>query len=206
MKKAICYIVGSGKFPKKRFKPEKGSLIIAADGGYDSLKKVGYIPDIIVGDMDSIKKIPKNIPRLVFPERKNDTDISLCIKLAERLGYIKTVLLGISGNRHDHFLGTIQLMARYSEKGMHIRAILNRYDIYAITSEVLALPKLERGKMFSVICPYDRAQGVSLLGLSYEIYNATLTNRFPLGISNEGIGKTPKICVKKGTVLVFVER
>jgi len=77
MKKSVCYIVGSGKFPKKRFKPEKGSLILAADGGYDSLKKAGYVPDIIVGDMDSIKKIPKNIPRLVFPKRKNDTDISL---------------------------------------------------------------------------------------------------------------------------------
>lgn len=205
MKKSVCYIVGSGKFPKKRFKPEKGSLILAADGGYDSLKKAGYVPDIIVGDMDSIKKIPKNIPRLVFPKRKNDTDISLCIKLAERLNYKKIVLLGISGSRHDHFIANLQLMARYSEKGMHIRAMLKKCDIYAITNGVLALPKLEKGKILSVICPYDIAHGVSLLGLSYELKSATLTNRFPLGISNEGIGKSPKICVKKGTILVFVE-
>lgn len=58
MKKSVCYIVGSGKFPKKRFKPGKGSLLLAADGGYDNLKKARYVPDIIVGDMDSIKKNP----------------------------------------------------------------------------------------------------------------------------------------------------
>ena len=55
----ICYIVGAGDFDCG-FEPKENDLVIAADGGYDNLKKFDIRCDLLLGDLDSIKEIPTN--------------------------------------------------------------------------------------------------------------------------------------------------
>ena len=54
----------------------------------------------------------------------------------------------------------------------------------------------------SVIAHSERAEGVWLKGLKYELQDAVLTNSYPLGVSNELIGKEASISVKNGTLLI----
>ena len=58
----------------------------------------------------------------------------------------------------------------------------------------------------SVFSHTERAEGVYLRGLKYGLEDAVLTNNYPLGISNELIGKESCISVRKGTLLVFMPR
>ena len=49
----------------------------------------------------------------------------------------------------------------------------------------------------------ERAQGVTLKGLKYELTDALITNSFPVGVSNEFIGKEAEITVRDGTLLIL---
>lgn len=204
MTKRECIIAGAGEWPKN-FKIKKGSFIIAADGGYDALRKNGIRPHLLLGDMDSISAIPENIAVARFPMRKDDTDISLAIKLCAKWGFKNIALVGITGSRYDQFAATLQLMARNAKKGVNIRAELPGQRVYALHNGTLILNKLKKNKVLSVLAPYDIAHGVSIKNCSYELNNAVLSNEFPLGVSNLGIGKSPVISINNGTLLIFVE-
>ena len=55
----ICYIVGAGDFFGD-FTPSSDELVIAADGGYDTLVEMEKTCSLFVGDMDSLKEYPSS--------------------------------------------------------------------------------------------------------------------------------------------------
>ncbi|MBR2432244.1 MAG: thiamine diphosphokinase, partial [Clostridia bacterium] len=71
-----CYIVGAGEFYGE-FTPDSDDLVIAADGGYDSLLNRGIRPDVLIGDLDSIKEMPNGIELIRHPVKKDETDMHL---------------------------------------------------------------------------------------------------------------------------------
>ena len=50
----------------------------------------------------------------------------------------------------------------------------------------------------------DKSKGVTIKNLKYSLDNAELTNSFPLGISNEFLGKKSSITVKDGMLLLVL--
>ena len=95
----ICYIVGAGDFYGHITKCD-GDIIIAADGGYDSLVRHGYTPDVLIGDFDSISSdIPVGIRTVTHPKEKDETDMFLAYYEGARLGYTEFVMLGATGGR-----------------------------------------------------------------------------------------------------------
>ena len=66
----------------------------------------------------------------------------------------------------------------------------------------------EKGKkgFFSLFSLGDRAEGVTIRNMKYLLDEAVVTNAFPVGVSNEFIGKAGSVTVKNGTLLVILER
>ena len=54
----------------------------------------------------------------------------------------------------------------------------------------------------SVFAFSDECLGVTLKGLKYTLDNATLSSRFPLGVSNEFTGTDSLVKVSQGTLIV----
>ncbi len=68
----------------------------------------------------------------------------------------------------------------------------------------LTLPDRPGGTLVSVFCHGDRAEGVTLTGLSYPLDGADLTGDFPLGVSNRRLeGQPATVSVRRGTLLIF---
>ena len=113
---ATCYIVGAGDFTARGFAPGPGDLILAADGGYRALYRLGTTPDLLLGDFDSLgdAPLPPNLPVLRFPARKDDTDTGLALRHGLMLGFRDFALYGCAGGRTDHLLANFQSMARVS--------------------------------------------------------------------------------------------
>ena len=95
----------------------------------------------------------------------------------------------------------MQLLAELSQSGKRGFLFGKDYIITAVTNGMLELPALASG-FVSVFSHSDRAEGVCIEGLKYELQEALLTNSFPLGVSNEFIGKKGKISVASRTLWI----
>ncbi len=130
-----CYIVGAGDFTPRGFAPVPGDLVLAADGGYRALYSLGYTPDLLLGDFDSLGDLPlpPDLPVLRFPARKDDTDTGLALRHGLDRGFRDFALYGCAGGRVDHLLANLQSMARVSRLGAAIRLAAPEYDAWALT-------------------------------------------------------------------------
>lgn len=81
----------------------KASYVIAADSGAVSLEAAGLLPDILVGDMDSIPAAvlaameEAGVPLRQVPARKDFTDLELALDVARERGTTNLVLCGVTG-------------------------------------------------------------------------------------------------------------
>lgn len=200
--KGICYIVGSGDFTARDLKPCQNDFVIAADGGYLHLEKAGIKPDLLVGDFDSLPFVPENIDFLRFPAEKDDTDMGLAIRKGADLGYRHFALYAGSGSRSDHFFANLQLLARCAEAGMSIKMVCPNFNVHALSKGEITLNR-EKGTVFSVFSASDRSGGLSIENAKYTLNRASIDNRFPLGVSNEFLGKEVRISVGEGVILIF---
>ena len=81
-----CFIFAAGTFYGLRERPAAGDLVIAADAGYLNCKKGGIVPDLLLGDFDSME-VPDGAEHLVrLPVEKDDTDTLAAIRVALERG------------------------------------------------------------------------------------------------------------------------
>jgi len=204
MNQATAYIVGAGEVCFTGFHPGPRDLVIAADGGYDALDQAGIRPHLLLGDMDSIRALPMDIPRLRFPVKKDETDMALAIQVAQQRGFRRFKLYGALGGRLDHTLANLQLLGSLARQGMQARMVDRRAVFFAVSNGSLVLPPLRQGTTVSVFAWGGDAAGVTLKGLAFPLYNAQLKAFMPLGVSNVARGMPVRISVASGVLLVTV--
>ena len=201
----ICYIVGAGEDCGLDFVPQAEDLVIAADGGYRTLKDAGISPQVVIGDFDSLGAAPQGEQVILLPTVKDVTDTWAAIEYAIGQEYEIFYLYGCTGGRVEHTLANIQTAAALACQRKQCLIFSKTQVITAISSETVCFSKHCTG-FLSVFAHTDTCEGVTLEGLKYELKEATLTNGFPLGVSNEFIGKEATITIGSGTAVLVYDR
>jgi len=196
-----CYIIAASEVSKIEIKKDGSDLLIAADGGYESVLKNGLSPDIVLGDFDSLGFVPKGNNVVCLPAKKDDTDTLAAVRIGLNKGFKCFYIYGGLGGRLDHTLANIQTLSFISENGGRGYLIGDDEVVTVIKNSVLSLDKRADGTV-SVFAYGGKAEGVSINGLSYELSDAELESSFPLGVSNEFVGKEAEISVKNGQLLI----
>ena len=197
-----CVILCAGAIGGGILPLEQDDLLIAADGGYTHTEQLGLAPHIVLGDFDSLGYVPEGAQ--VHPKEKDDTDAMLAVKLGLSKGYKEFYIYGgMDGPRVDHTMANFQLLHYLSEHGAKGYLIGVRQNAAVITDGI-AFAAEQTGTV-SVFCLGQEAL-VDIEGLKYSLKDGLLQPSFPLGVSNQFIGKKGKITVKKGTVLVIWEK
>ena len=186
MKERICYVVGTGENFGLDFQPATGDLVIAADAGLRYLEEQGIRADLVIGDFDTLKYIPGHSNTIALNAEKDDTDTLAAVREGIRAGYTSFHIYCGTGGRIDHTMANLQVIAYLSANNMRGFLFDNGTVITAITNGSLCFGKIPCGYV-SVFSCSEKAEGVTLCGLKYELNNATLTNTFPIGVSNEFI-------------------
>lgn len=197
-----CHIMGASPCQPVPFSPEAGDLVIASDGGYTHLERIGVTPDIVLGDFDSLRSPPSDIEVRTYPKEKDDTDMMLAVKYGLEKGFRQFHLYGGLGAQLDHTLANLQAVVFLARNGARGTLFDETTCVTAICSDTLRFDASMRGTI-SVFAHDERVEGVTLHGLQYPLRDATLTNGFPLGVSNAFTGVESSITVRKGTLLVI---
>lgn len=199
-----CYIFGAGEYGGLTLTGADLSdgFLIAADGGYDRLKQWGISPHLAVGDFDSLGRVPEGVEVVQHPVMKDDTDMMLAVQEGLKRGCTRFLLYGGLGGRLDHTLANLHILACLAERGCPAFLLGEDTAVTAVHSGTLTFAPEYAGTL-SLFAWGGAAKGVTLTGLLYPLENATLTPDRPLGVSNEFLGRTARVSVADGTLIVF---
>ena len=210
-----CLILTGGKlslaFAGSFLKKSKYEKVIAVDGGLEAAKELGIIPDVIVGDFDTVRseilsyyrKMEHIIWEVHQPE-KDDTDTELAIKRALAMNCSHITLLGATGGRLDHMIGNIHLLFPCPQKGTYAEIVDPQNRLYLIDEEHIFRKDAVWGKYISFLPLTQEVKGITLKGFKYPLTDRDIFIGTSLCISNELVEEEGRITLSDG-VLITVE-
>lgn len=198
-----CFIFSAGSFYGLRERPAPGDLVLAADAGYETCRRLGIVPDLLLGDFDSMEQ-PADFPNVHrVPVEKDDTDTMLAVKTALEKGCKELYIYGgTGGKRLDHTLANLQALLYLRRRGARGYLYDNDFLWTVLENESFSLRKEAEWGLLSIFCLGDRAEGVTLTGTQYPLENGVLTPDFPLGVSNHVLEPEITISVRAGALAV----
>ena len=208
-----CIVIGAGDLRVGEVPVSEDDFVIAADGGWNYCGILGMEPDLIIGDFDSVskgeaealKKLEEKIPERVrrLPVEKDDTDMLAALKEGLARGYREFRIYAAMGGRLDHTLANIQCLLYLKNHGAAGYLIDAAGMTLVIANETVRFQKSLAGCL-SLFSLEKKTEGVTIRNMKYTLENAVITNDFPIGISNEFVGKEAEITVEKGALACLI--
>lgn len=185
----------------------QADFLIAADGGANHCTRLGITPDILLGDLDSIK--PAILAKLEsegvtihrHPTRKDATDLELALDLAVEKGARTIWLIGALGGRWDMSLANIMLAARDKYKDQEVFLLGQDCSMQILHPGKIHTISGTSGKTISFLPLKDDVYGVTLIGFEYPLKNHTISFGSTLGVSNILRGAEATVQHSKGVLL-----
>ena len=201
------------KFAKEWIEQYQPEYIIVADSGMEFMRRVNLMPDMIIGDFDSVAsetlRFFEEQEGIIFKELnpiKDDTDTEFAIRQAISLGTKEITVLGATGTRLDHVLGNVALLGIGLKEQINIQ-LVDAHNRIRMINKPLKLKKEEQFGGFVSLLPYaGEVKGVTLKGFKYLLENFTMESFSSLGISNEIVDNQAEILLEDGFLVVIESR
>ncbi len=204
-------IISNGSVEDKAFYEEylkTANFIICCDGGANVAYNYGFLPDLILGDFDSIDKDVleyfriKNVEILEFPREKDKTDTQIAVEYLAERGFDEIVMLSCTGRRIDHVLANITLLYYLLERNIK-GLIVDNNNIITMTKDKIKIEG-KKGHILSLL-PYTKTvKGISTKGLYYTLKDGSMEFGNPYGVSNVIIEDEAIVEVEDGVLLVIL--
>lgn len=179
---------------------------VGVDGGCRHLEQLRLLPDIAIGDMDSIGPsllqhyIHKQVEIHRHPAKKDATDLELALETAKSRGATQVTLLGATGGRLDHCLGNIFLLAKCLDSDLPACIMDERHTLRLTANSLDVFGRV--GDTLSILPVTAEVRGVTLRGLEYPLCEATLRFGSSRGLSNVFVAPKATVSLRSGRLLV----
>ena len=200
-------LIGNGKIhPPQRLTElaRQADFIVAADGGANHALRAGVIPDVIIGDLDSVSPRARKqftSSQWIRVDNQNNTDLQKALDYLVKQKCKKCILAGFDGGRPDFTLGNLLALYSYARK-MELCVVGNGWKIYPLTkTKTLAA---RPGARVSLL-PLTPCSGVTLSGLKFPLTNARLSLGTTRTLSNVSLKKRFTITIKHGILFAYLE-
>lgn len=202
-KKAV--VVADGVFPTHHEPLEylqNAEVIVCCDGSTEGVVEAGFIPDAIVGDMDSLsEELANSFAGKIYVDDSQETnDLTKAVEWCHASGYDEIVIIGATGKREDHTIGNISLLADYS-KYLNVKMVTDNgiFLPFHKSCKIDTLPG-QQVSIFSI----DPETEITSHGLRYPLINRKLWNWWQATL-NEAVGDSVELKFSGGPILVFLK-
>lgn len=184
-----------------------GDFLVAVDGGLRHLKRLGLKPQLLIGDLDSVDAselaeiMEAGIEVRQFPPAKDQTDLELAVEYVLNNGYAQIVIAYPFGDRVDHTLGNLSLLARPDLAGKTVSLEDGQVEARLLDTSS-SLPS-QPGELISLLAWGEPVEGITTKGLEYPLNDETLVPWQTRGISNIALGDSIELAFKSGRLLVI---
>ena len=187
----------------------RADLLVAADGAAEALRRIGVLPDVLVGDMDSAD--PKTVEffkdmgveMLYLPREKDEPDTRRALRLIWEHGADEVVILGALGGRLDHMLSNLMLLEYAMNLGLMARIADRECDIAIYEKDVRIKGKI--GSTVSIFPVNGTAVVTCLGGLQYPLESLVLNSDDPIGLSNVFIKPEAELVIKGRILVIWIK-
>lgn len=208
-------IIGNGEINNRELIHSivnEDDAIICCDGGLKYAFEEGLIPQCIIGDFDSVPEQIlrffelKGVPVKRFPEKKDFTDMELCLEFAvsflKEINAEEIVILGGLGSRFDHSLANANILLKAVRAGVRASLVNENNRVY-LTDKKISF-RGEKGGLVSLLPFSEKVLSVTTKGLYYELNKQDLEFGVSLGVSNVMTEDSAEIEIKQGYLFVIL--
>ena len=187
----------------------RADLVVAADGGARYALDAGVVPDLIVGDMDSLRETreieERGVSLELHPVRKDKMDGHLAVLAVRDRGATAVDLLCAAGGRFSALFAVPHILLAAERSGIRATMVADWGRAFVLEggSRTVAGDPRDSVSVFPFTGP---ASGVTLEGFGYPLEDARLQMGDTLGFHNELAGRTASVSVRQGALLVIHEK
>jgi thiamine pyrophosphokinase len=182
MRKAVLFLTGKYRVQDFSYyrKLARGSFKVAVDGGYRFFDRSGLVADLLIGDFDSLKRLPAKLSQktrvVQFPSDKDKTDTELALDYCLDHGITQIDLVQPSPGDADHLLANLFLLTRatgaLSQKKTRLRLVGPDYEASLVSSGRIGFRRVQ-GSVVSVV-PVSGSIILSCRGTAFDVTRARI--------------------------------
>ncbi len=207
-------IVADGDIPVRAdvdrlLAPDGADLVVAADGGALKARALGFRPDVVVGDADSLPHAALDELRadgvdvIVHPAAKDESDTELAVREALARGATTLTVIGaFGGARLEHTIANLLLLAMPELIGRDARLADGASVVRLLEPGPALTIHGRRGDFVSLLPLAPRVEGVITDGLEFPLRDEALTQGPARGLSNVMTGDSATVSLRAGRLLV----
>lgn len=174
--------------------------IVCCDGAFDKLLKINVLPEVVVGDLDSLSEdARKQYAPILHPDESTEyNDLQKALKYCISNGYNDVLIMGASGLREDHQLANLSILNMYATQ-LNLKMV-SQYGVFSFlkSSETLASFPGQEVSVFSL----DGKAVFSFSGLKYPVKNRQFFHLWE-GSLNVVLGNEFTIDIQNGQAVVY---
>ena len=180
-------------------------VVIAADSGLHAVLAAGWIPDHLVGDLDSADpsavEIAAESGAVVdrHPVGKDKTDLELALAAAVDAGATEIRVVVRADGRLDHQLANVFALAKPDWSAAEVRADIGDHVVWVVRGERRL--EVEVGQHLALL-PIGGPARVTTRGVAFPLTDEVLSPFDGRGIANEATETVVSLTVSDGVVLV----
>lgn len=206
----LTLVVANGDLAEIAVLPDllaRVDLIIAVDGGANHCRNFGIVPDVLIGDLDSIapdvlqELREQDVAIHLHPPRKDATDLELALDLAMDKGAREIWLLAGLGGRWDMSLANVLLLASKKYQPLRCTILAESCTMHILHPGAAFAVSGVPGQRVSLLPLAGDVRGLTLQGFEYPLKDATLDLGSTQGVSNVLSERTASIQFEVGILL-----
>ncbi len=188
---------------------ESTEWLACADGAAEYAVINSFVPNVVIGDMDSIsaetvRELKEEDVPFVKLEDQSTSDCEKSLEWLLSIGVSQLIVLGVGGGRGDHALANYSVLIRYAEKFKMLKGVERENDILFLPHGGELAINGWPGRRVSFI-PFPAAMSMRSTGLKYPMIGDYMIGGRE-SLSNVMLESTAKLTCVAGAMIAFMQR